>query len=406
MKYLILVGDGMGDYPLAELGGKTPLEVAATPMIDELCRTGEFFLNHTVPAGFPPGSDVANLSLLGYAPERYYTGRAPLEAAAMGIRLADDETAFRCNFVTLDRPDDDHVTMVDFAAGHISTAEGHELIAALERECADATFHFHPGVSYRNLVVVSGAYPELATVPPHDWIEKDVTAHWQRYLADERWRDLLARVSATLAAHPVNHQRLKEGKNPANAVWLWGEGRMPTAPTLQDRYAISGSMISAVDLLKGLGVIAGLAVVDVPGATGYLDTNYEGKAQAAISALASGEDFAFVHLEAPDEAGHQGSVTAKIQAIEDFDRRIVGPIVTALRSAGTDFRVVVTMDHFTPISLRTHTADPVPTVLYDSRENQPGSGRRFSEKECLRHDRQHRNSLSGAEMLMEKLIRR
>ena len=404
MKYLILVGDGMGDFPLDELGGRTPLEVAATPTIDELCRNGEFFLNHTVPDGFPPGSDVANLSLLGYAPERYYTGRAPLEAAAMGIRLADDETAFRCNFVTLDRPDDNHVTMVDFAAGHISTPEGHELIAALERECADDTFHFHPGVSYRNLVVVRGAYPDLATVPPHDWIEKDVTAHWQRYLADEKWRNLLLRVSSTLAAHPVNRQRIRDGKNPANAVWLWGEGKMPTAPTLQDRYHIRGSMISAVDLLKGLGVIAGLSVINVPGATGYLDTNYEGKAAAAITALASGQDFVFVHLEAPDEAGHQGSASAKIQAIQDFDRRVVGPIISALRTAGTEFRVVVTMDHFTPISLRTHTSDPVPALLYDSRETQPKSGRRFTEKECLLHDQQHKNSLSGAEMFMDKLF--
>lgn len=406
MKYLILVGDGMGDHPLDEFGGRTPLEIAETPAIDELCRNGEFFLNRTVPDGFPPGSDVANLSLLGYAPERYYTGRAPLEAAAMGIRLADDETAFRCNFVTLDRPDDGRVTMVDFAAGHITTGEGHQLIAALQRECADDIFHFHPGVSYRNLVVVSGEYPELATVPPHDWIEKDVTAHWQRYLADKRWHGLLSRVSATLDAHPVNRQRIRDGKNPANAIWLWGEGKMPTAPTLTERFRIRGSMISAVDLLKGLGVIAGLTVLNIPGATGYLDTNYEGKADAAIAALASGEDFVFVHLEAPDEAGHQGSAGAKIQAIKDFDNRIVRPIVSALRAAGTDFRVVVTMDHFTPIALRTHSSDPVPTLLYDSRETGPKSQRRFTERECLDHDRQNGNALAHGDLLIEKLFER
>ena len=406
MKYLILVGDGMGDHPLDELGGRTPLEVARIPAIDDLCRNGDFFLNHTVPDGFPPGSDVANLSLLGYAPQHYYTGRAPLEAAAMGIRLAEDETAFRCNFVTLGHSDTGRVTMLDFAAGHITSGEGHQLIAALQDRCADSAFRFHPGVSYRNLVVVKGGYPDLATVPPHDWIEKDVTAHWQRYLADGRWRRLLACVAETLAAHPVNRQRADAGKNPANAVWLWGEGKMPTAPTLTDRFGIRGSMISAVDLLKGLGVIAGLSALDIPGATGYLDTNYEGKADAAIAALLGGEDFVFVHLEAPDEAGHQGSVQAKIQAIEDFDGRIVGPIVGALRDAGVDFRVVVTMDHFTPIALRTHSTDPVPTLLYDSRGIGPQSQCAFSERECIAHSLRHGNSLAHGDLLINKLLGR
>ncbi len=405
MKYLILVGDGMGDHPVAELGDRTPLEVADTPMIDELCRKGEFFLNHTVPEGFPPGSDVANLSLLGYAPELYYTGRAPLEAASMGIRLADDETAFRCNLVTLDQDSGGRVTMIDFAAGHISSAEGHELIAALNSACANDIFRFHAGISYRNLLIVRGDYPELATVPPHDWIEQEVTAHWRRYLADCRWQILLTRATATLTAHPVNQRRLEAGKRPANAVWLWGEGRMPSAPTLGQRFNIRGSMISAVDLLKGLGVIAGLNVLQIPGATGYIDTNYEGKARAAIDALQT-EDFVFVHVEAPDEAGHQGLAADKIRAIEDFDSRIVRPIVAALRAAGQDFRAVVTMDHFTPLALRTHTSEPVPTLLYDSRENQPGSACRFSERECLLHDRQTGSRLRRGELLIEKLLDR
>lgn len=405
MKYLILVGDGMGDHPLAELGDRTPLEVADTPMIDELCRKGEFFLNHTIPEGYPPGSDVANLSLLGYAPELYYTGRAPLEAASMGIELAEDETAFRCNLVTLDQNSGGRVTMIDFAAGHISSAEGHELIAALNGACANDFFHFHAGVSYRNLLIVKGDYPELATVPPHDWIEQEVTTHWQRYLADRRWQTLLTRATATLTAHPVNRRRLAAGKSPANAVWLWGEGRMPSAPTLGQRFNIRGSMISAVDLLKGLGVIAGLTVLQIPGATGYIDTNYEGKARAAIDALQT-EDFVFVHVEAPDEAGHQGLAADKIRAIEDFDSRIVRPIVEALRTAGQDFRAVVTMDHFTPLALRTHTSEPVPTLLYDSRENRPGSACRFSERECLLHDRQTDNRLRRGDLLIEKLLDR
>jgi len=403
MKYLILVGDGMGDHPLAELGNRTPLEAAHIPAIDDLCRKGEFFLNHTVPKGFPPGSDVANLSLLGYNPELYYTGRAPLEAASMGIRLADDETAFRCNLVTLEHHDTGLTTMRDFAAGHITTPEAHELIAALEKDCANEVFHFHPGVSYRNLVVVTGEYPDFSTVPPHDFIEKDVTEHWQRYLGDARWKRLLTQVQTTLASHPVNRHRLGEGKNPATAVWLWGEGRMPSVPTLQKRFNITGSMISAVDLLKGLGVIAGLSVPQVPGATGYIDTNYEGKAQAAIKALKT-EDFVFVHVEAPDEAGHQGLLADKIQAIEDFDGRIVRPIIASLRADNQDFRVVVTMDHFTPLALRTHTSEPVPTLLYDSRETGLGSMCNFSEKDCMALDQALHNSMERGEYLIEKLL--
>lgn len=405
MKYLILVGDGMGDHPVAELGNRTPLEVAATPMIDELCQKGELFFNHTVPEGYPPGSDVANLSLLGYAPELYYTGRAPLEAASMGISLAADETAFRCNLVTLDHGSNGKVTMVDFAAGHIGTEEGHELISALNSGCADDSFHFHAGISYRNLLVVKGNFPDFATVPPHDWIEQEVTDHWQRYLADPKWRQLLARSSSILADHPVNRRRISQGKKPANAVWLWGEGKMPAAPTLCKRFDISGSMISAVDLLKGLGVIAGLTVHHIPGATGYIDTNYEGKAQAAIEALKT-EDFVFVHLEGPDEAGHQGLPGDKIRAIEDFDARIVRPIINALRTACCDFRVVVTMDHFTPLALRTHTSEPVPTLLYDSRELQPGSGRQFSERECVSKDRETGYRITRGELLIEKLLER
>ena len=379
MKYLILVGDGMGDLPLAEIGGRTPLQAAATPTMDELCSRGEVFLNRTVPDGFPPGSDVANLSLLGYSPRLYYTGRAPLEAAAMGIALQDDETAFRCNLVTLDFSKPDHVRMVDFSADHISSQESHALIAALEDGCATDVFHFKPGVSYRHILIVKGPYPDMGTAPPHDHTDKDVTGLWNTYLADPGWATLLAGARRILEWHPVNARRMAEGKNPANCIWLWGEGRPPSMPPLPRRFGISGSMISAVDLLKGLGVNAGLSVIDVPGATGYLDTNYQGKVQAALDALLT-QDFVFVHVEAPDETGHQGLLDKKIQAIEDFDSRIVAPIIAGLRARGEDFRVAVTMDHFTPIALRTHTSDPVPVCLYDSREKNAGSGLPFSEK--------------------------
>ncbi len=403
MKYLILVGDGMGDYPVAELDGKTPLEAANIPMMDELCRKGEFFLNHTVPDGYPPGSDVANMSLMGYDPAAYYTGRAPLEAAAMGIHLASDEIAFRCNMVTLDHGAGNRVSMRDFCAGHITNEESHQLIAALEAECATEQFHFKAGVSYRHLMIFKGEHPGFITVPPHDYIEQDITEHFQKYLALPEWKTLLLKAKNLLANHPVNQKRIAEGKNPATLVWLWGEGKMPSVPTLTKRFNITGTMISAVDLLKGLGVLGGLSIVNVPGATGYIDTNYQGKAQAAIDALKE-QDFVFVHLEAPDEAGHQGSLKDKITAIEDFDARIVKPIVEDLWHRKEEFRVVVTMDHFTPLALRTHVSDPVPTLLYDSREESKGSGQPFHEKSCTEYDAVANNSISAGHEMIEKLL--
>lgn len=379
MKYLILVGDGMGDYPLSELDGKTPLEAARTPRMDELCRNGELFLTNTVPDGYPPGSDVANMSLMGYDPEVYYTGRAPLEAAAMNIQLAADETAFRCNLVTLDHKDNQSATMADFSAGHITTEEAKELMDALQEECGGDRFTFYPGVSYRHLLVVKGELPELITVPPHDHIEKDISQFRKDYFRHQSWLDLLTKAEDILANHPVNLKRKEKGLLPASSIWPWGEGKMEVMPTLKERFGITGSMISAVDLLKGLGVNGGLNVINVPGATGFLDTNYQGKAQAALDSLLD-QDFVFVHVEAPDESGHQGSIPNKLQAIEDFDEKIVSYIINGLQESGEDFRVVVTMDHFTPISLRTHTLDHVPTLLFDSRQDSQGSNLPFNEK--------------------------
>jgi 2,3-bisphosphoglycerate-independent phosphoglycerate mutase len=298
MKYLILVGDGMGDFPVPELDGRTPLEAANIPTIDDLCQKGEFFLNNTVPDGFPPGSDVANMSLMGYAPASYYTGRAPIEAAAMGIHLEPDEIAFRCNMVTLDF-NNDEVTMRDFCAGHITNEESHELIKALQAECGTDQFQFKPGVSYRHLLIFKGEHPGFTTVPPHDYIEQHVTSHFQEYQQQPAWKELLEKARTVLADHPVNKKRIEAGKNPASLVWLWGEGKMPAVPSLTDKFNISGSMISAVDLLKGLGVLGGLDPLDIPGATGYIDTNYKGKADAAIDALKK-QDFVFVHLEGPE----------------------------------------------------------------------------------------------------------
>ncbi len=405
MKYLILVGDGMGDHPLTELNNTTPLEAAPTPTMDELCKKGELFLTHTVPEGFPPGSDVANLSLLGYSPEKFYTGRAPLEAASMGLSLAPNETAFRCNLVTLEHSPEGKLRMVDFSADHISSEEAHELIEALNAACGNEFFRFHPGISYRHLLTVTDELPGCPTVPPHDYIGKDVTTFWQEYLLNSNWKHLLEKACEILSQHPVNGKRIAAGKQPANAIWLWGEGSMPKMPTLKERFGISGSMISAVDLLKGLGVNAGLSVINIPGATGYIDTNYQGKAQAALDALRE-QDFAFVHVEAPDEAGHQGSIKDKLQAIEDFDTKIVRPIFKELQERREDFRIVVTMDHYTPIALRTHTSEPVPTLLYDSREPIKGSGKTFCEKSLNNpHLDENKRIRNGYEMI-DKLFER
>ncbi len=376
-KIIILVGDGMGDLPLAELDNQTPLEAARTPAMDELCRRGELGLLKTIPDGFPPGSDVANLSLLGYRPEQFYTGRSPLEAASMGVELLSDEVAFRCNLVNLDFAADGTITMVDYSAGHISSADARELILSLDKQTANDRIKLYPGVSYRHLLVHKGEIKNLGTVPPHDFTGRRVDKFWLRYLATPELNNFLNDSLALLAEHPVNRSRTAAGKLPANAIWLWGEGKAPRMTTLAEQYGISSALISAVDLLKGIGVYAGMDVIEVAGATGYLDTDYQGKVTAALEAIKT-HDLVFVHVEAPDETGHQGLLAEKIQAIEDFDQKIVKPIVSGLDDQ--NYRIVVCMDHFTPISLRTHADFPIPFVFYDSRNTKKGSGRKYNEK--------------------------
>jgi len=381
MKYIILVGDGMGDLPLPALGNRTPLAAARTPAMDSLCRHGELLRLQTIPDGFPPGSDVANLSLLGYLPQEFYTGRAPLEAASMGVQLAPDEIACRCNLVTLEYHPDGRVTMIDYSAGHISTPEAGTLIAALQQALGSEQLRFHAGVSYRHLMVYKGGLAGLKTVPPHDYMDRDVTEFWQHYQAIPHMGKLLAEARPLLENHAVNRKRQEQGRRPANGIWLWGQGGPPSMPTIREQYGIHGALISAVDLLKGIGVYGGLEIVKVDGATGYLDTNYEGKAEAALAALKK-NDFVFVHVEAPDEAAHQGLIKEKVRAVEDFDRRIVAPIVAGLQAFanGPGFRLVIAMDHYTPISLRTHASFPVPLVLYDSRTGNRDSGLSFTEE--------------------------
>ena len=377
MKTVILVGDGMGDYPHDDLGGKTVLEAAKTTTMDYLASKGELALLQTVPEGMLPGSDVANLSLLGYRPEEFYTGRSPLEAASMGVELGPDDIAFRLNLVNV-REVDGKVTMVDYSGGHISTAEAHELIDALQAALPEEGLSLYPGISYRHLLVAHQNVDGLKTVPPHDYPEKDVTTFWENYAEVSFLAEFVHKAKAILADHPLNEKRIKEGKLPANCVWLWGEGKAPAMLSLQELYGVSGALISAVDLLKGIGVYAGMEVLEVEGATGYLDTNYQGKVDAALDSLKR-HDLVFVHVEAPDETGHQGLLKEKIQAVEDFDSKIVHPILAGLAETEA-FRLVVCMDHFTPVSLKTHTSDPVPVVIYDSRESRASDFTSYSEE--------------------------
>jgi 2,3-bisphosphoglycerate-independent phosphoglycerate mutase len=397
MKYIMLIGDGMGDTPVPALGNQTPLEAADKPVIDRLCAAGEPLLVRTVPEGYPPGSDVANLSLMGYEPEKYYTGRAPLEAASMGIEIGEGEIAFRCNLVNV-RSDGERVEMIDYSAGHISSEEAAELMLAVQEACGTDKLTFYPGISYRHLLIHRGPVPpSLHTVPPHDHMDQDVTEFYNQYLAIDYLAELMRTSAKVLANHPVNMKRIARGKAPANFIWIWGEGEKPAMEPLQQRYGISGSLISAVDLLKGLGVCSGLDVLEVEGATGYLDTNYQGKVDAALEALRE-QDFVLVHVEAPDEAGHQGAVQDKVRAIEDFDAKIVAPIVAAMDSRGEAYRLVVTMDHYTPLARRTHEDWPVPMFIYDSQGITPPAGVRYTEENIKAVVKENGLSLnSGAE---------
>ncbi len=374
MKYLILVGDGMGDRPVAELGGRTPLEAAATPNMDRLAQTGRLGLSRTIPDGMSPGSDTANMSLMGYDPARYHTGRSPIEAAAMGVELGPGQIAFRCNLVTLDHAAG--VTMADYASGHITTPEAGEIIASLDAALGRPGLKFHPGVSYRHLLVWDNGPLRAATVPPHDRTGQVVDDVLPREGELGRVADLIRASWPLLAEHPVNQARVAAGKHPANSIWLWGQGTRPSFPTYQERFGLSGFTVSAVDLVKGLGILAGLTAVEVPGATGWLDTNYAGKVAAVLEGLKT-QDLAFLHVEAPDEAGHSGKLDLKLQAIAEFDAQVVGPVLAGLAKLGPH-RVLLATDHYTPLEVMTHTSEAVPFVLWDSRTATAG-GAGYSE---------------------------
>lgn len=380
MKYVVLIGDGMGDYPIPRLEGRTILEAARTPNMDDLAQGGLLGLAQTVPPEKEPGSDVANMSILGYDPALYHTGRGPLEAGSMGIELEPDDLAFRLNLVTLEFEEQGQVIMRDHSAGHISTVEAKDLISHLSRELSlDQGQRLYPGVSYRHLLVWSGLKDGLPTIAPHDYRDQEVTGYLKD-AGDSDFKPVLDLIQASwpiLKDHPINRERISAGLRPANSIWPWGQGRPPAMPTFRERWGITGAVVSAVDLIKGLGVYAGLTPLHVPGVTGLVDTNYEGKVQAALHSLENG-DFVLVHIEAPDEAGHQGDVETKVRAVELFDERVVGPMRAGLEKMG-DFRLMVLCDHFTPISVMTHTREPVPFLIY------PGarpSGRLYSEAEA------------------------
>jgi len=360
MKIAVLVGDGMGDYPVEELGNLTPLQAARIPTIRRMAAAGRLHLVRTAPEGMYPGSDVANLSLLGYDPARNYTGRAPLEAAGAGITLADDDVAFRCNLVTVE----DGI-MADYSAGHISDEEARRLIAALREKLDRPGRCFHPGVSYRHLLVWRNGPVQAECTPPHDITGQPVADHLPRGPGADRLRRLMEEARPILESHPVNRHRRRAGRKPANAIWLWGAGRAARLPSYRERFGLTGGVVSAVDLVRGIGLLAGLEAPKIPGATGFLDTDYAAKVRAALRFLQRG-DFVYLHLEAPDECGHLGDSRLKVQAIEAFDQRIVRPMLDGLRELATPFRLIVCTDHRTPVRLRSHSPEPVPLLVYDS----------------------------------------
>lgn len=363
MKYILLVGDGMADYPIDELDGKTPLQVANTQNLDYLAKNGVVGMIKTIPEGMPPGSDVAILSVLGYDAKKYYRGRAPLEAASMGIELNEDEIAFRCNLVTIKGE-----ILQDYSAGHISTQEAKELIEFLDKKLGSDKVKFYPGVSYRHLMILKNSQSEirnsqLICIPPHDITGKPYDSYLPEGADAGIIRELMFASQGFLGDHAVNIKRMSENKNPANMIWLWGQGKPLKIPTFEQRFGFRGAVIAAVDLVKGTGKYTGLEVINVPGATGYLDTNFVGKAEYALEALKN-KDFVFVHVEAPDEAGHNGDLAAKIKAIEDFDSKTVGTIIKGLAKITDKVRILALCDHPTPISLKTHTADAVPFIIF------------------------------------------
>ncbi len=364
MKYVLLQADGMPDHKLPELGNRTPLEAANTPNLDKAAKIAmQFGMVKTIPDNLPPGSDVGNLTVLGYDPNVYYTGRSPLEAASMGVELGPSDVTLRCNLVTLSENNGETI-MHDYSAGHISTEEAAELINHLKSGLEEDILKLFPGISYRHLLVWTGGNTDIQTTPPHDISDKPISTYMPSGNGAEKLIELIIKSREVLKSHPINKKRASEGKNPANSIWLWGQGTAPKMPSFKELYGIDGSVISAVDLVKGIGHYAMLEVIDVPGATGYLDTNYQGKVDYALDSL-DRVDLTMIHIEATDETGHVGKAELKIQAIEDFDSKVLGPVLEGVKKFG-DYRILIMSDHPTPIDIRTHINEPVPFAIISS----------------------------------------
>ena len=383
MKYVIILGDGMADYRQPSLGGKTPLMLAKKPYIDNLAKVSEVGLCKTVPCGMKPGSDVANLSVLGYDPQECYTGRSPLEAASIGIELKDTFVTARANLVTVsDEGNYCDKTMIDYSAGEISTEEAKELVEFLAKEINDEVYKLYAGISYRHCLVIDNGTIAGDFTPPHDITGKPIKEYLPK---SEQGRKLLALMEKSyelLKDHPVNKKRIADGKNPANSLWFWGEGTKPALEKFEDKFNLKGGIISAVDLLKGIGKLTDMRVIEVEGATGNYDTNFSGKAKACLDALDSGLDFVYIHMEAPDECGHHGDTKNKIYSIEQIDEKVVAPVIEGLKTRGEDFAVLICPDHPTPISIMTHCSDPVPYLIYRHGKNLSNGAIAYDEEQA------------------------
>jgi 2,3-bisphosphoglycerate-independent phosphoglycerate mutase len=381
MKYVIIHGDGMADWPCDELGGKTPLEAARKPNMDLLATRGTLGMVATIPKGMPSGSDVGTMTMLGYDPARFHTGRAPIEAASQGIEMAPDDIIFRMNLVSIGPGDGGPRTMNDFTSGHISSEEAARIVADINRELGGGPIEFHNGVSYRHLMVWHRGVAHTNLTPPHDITGKEVDTHLPKGEGADMLRDLMTRAADILANHPVNKARRAAGKPAATSIWFWGQGTRPVVPTLKERFGVDGSVISAVDLVNGLGRLAGLKLIKVPGATGFLDTDYAAKGRYGLDSLKQ-RDFLLLHIEAPDEAGHMGRADLKTEAIERIDELIIGPMLKGLDAMG-DFGILLMPDHATPSKLKTHSPEPVPFALMTSTEYRAakGNARRYTEAE-------------------------
>ena len=388
MKYVVLLCDGMADYPLPELDGGTPMSRANKPHMEKLAQNGYVGLVKTVGDRFKPGSDVANLSVMGYDPELYYSGRSPLEAASIGIPLIPTDVALRCNLVTVsDEENYADKTILDYCADDISTEEARELITFLASHFDNEEFHLYPGVSYRHCLIWHNGTDDLGTLtPPHDITGRPVKGHLPEHPNAEKLFAMMKKSYDLLKDHPVNKKREERGLRPANSVWFWGEGRAKKLPSFYEKTGLHGAVISAVDLIKGIGKLTDMDVIEVEGATGYIDTNFDGKAAAAVKALQDGADFVYIHVEAPDECGHRHEIQNKVHALELIDQKILGPVLEALRQY-PEYKVMILPDHATPLSLKTHTSDPVPFLIYKSTGSEQNNG-------VERFDEQHAKSTS------------